>query len=164
MRNWITTLRPASFRGVGFFVDEESLPKFGRRIVVHEYVKAEEHGTEDMGRLPREFRVRAYIADDQADTHCQALVAAGEAKGVATLVLPFFGANQVRFKEGSGTWRKTKLGYVDMDLEFVLAGQSGGGFPAIPLSDRIAASALNALPGLVNQALSRFVLPRVGGR
>lgn len=161
MRDWIVVMRPAQFRGVSFYVDEESLPKFGRRIVVHEYVKAEEHGTEDMGRLPKEFRVRAYIANDRADTDCQALVAACEAKGAASLTLPFFGASQVRFKTGSGSWKHSKLGYVDIDLEFVLAAQDGGGFPAIALGDRIAASLLSALPGLVNQALSRFPLPRI---
>lgn len=161
MRNWIKTLRPASFRGVRFYVDEEAIPRTGRRIVRHEYVKAEEHGTEDMGRLPREFRIRAYIANDQADTDCQALIAACSTKGAASLVLPFFGSHQVRCENCGNSWRKDTLGYVDIDLDFVEAGQDGGGFPAIPLGDRIAASALNGLPSLVGRVLSRFPLPKI---
>ena len=154
MRNWMVTLRPASFRGVPFYVDEESLPKSGRRVAVHEYVKAEEHGTEDMGRLPREFRIQAYIANDAADSDVQALIAACSTAGPATLVLPFFGSAQVRCTGCGGKHRKDKLGYVGIDLEFTEAGGDGAGFPSIAIGDRIAACALDDLADLVSDALS----------
>ena len=156
MRNWITTLRRASFRGVPFHVDDESLPKTGRRVAVHEYTKAEEHSTEDMGRLPREFRIKAYLASDGADADVQALMAACGTAGVGTLVLPFFAPTQVRCTGCAPTHRKDKMGYVDLDLEFVEAGQDGGGFPALALGDRIAASALDGLGALVGDALASF--------
>lgn len=156
MRNWMQTLRRASFRGVPFHVDDESLPKTGRRVAVHEYTKAEEHSTEDMGRLPKAFRIKAYIANDRADADVQALMAACGTKGVATLVLPFFGASQVRCTGCAPSHRRDKLGYVDLDLEFVEAGQDGGGFPALALGDRIAASTLDGLGALVGDALAAF--------
>ena len=156
MRNWMKTLRAASFRGVPFHVDEEALPKSGRRVVRHEYVKAEVHGTEDMGRLPREFRIKAYIANDQADADCQALIAACSTKGAFPLVLPFFGTNQVRCEGCGGSWKKDLQGYVSIELEFVEAGQDGGGFPAIAIGDRIAASALDGLAGIVSDMLAAF--------
>lgn len=148
MRDW-RKLRPASFRGAAFRVDEEAIPKTGRRVAVHQYVKAEEHGTEDMGRLPREFRIRAYIASDNADAACQALMAACGTPGAATLVLPFFGGHQVRCTGCGPSWNREKLGYVSIDIEFVEAGSDGASFPAIAIGDRIAAGALDALPGLV---------------
>ena len=158
MRNWMKTLRSASFRGVPFYVDEEAIPKTGRRIVTHEYVKAEEHATEDMGRLPREFRIKAYIASDQADVQTVALLEACSTKGAATLVLPFFGAHQVRCQGMDPSWKKEKLGFVSIDLEFIEAGQDGAGFPAIPLGDRIAAGLLDGLDDLVEDVLSAFPL------
>ena len=121
MRNWTQTLRGASFRGVPFRVDDEALPKTGRRVAVHEYSKAEEHGTEDMGRLPREFRVKAYIHGDSADSAIQDLIAACSTAGAATLVLPFFGANQVRCTGCSPSHGRDKLGWVTVDLDFVEA-------------------------------------------
>lgn len=154
MRNWPLTLRPASFRGVPFHVDEESIPKSGRRIAVHKWVKAESHGTEDFGRLPRAFRIKAYVASDAADTEGRALIEACSAKGAATLVLPFWGGHQVRCETFGGSWNKDRLGYLGIELEFVEAGRDQSGFPAIPIGDRITASVLDRLSGLVSEALS----------
>ena len=159
MRDWTRTLRKASFRGVSFYVDEESLPKTGRRIARHEYVKAEEHDTEDMGRLPREFRVRAYIASDQADSEALRLVEACSMAGAFTLVLPFFGSNQVRCEGCGPSRKKDQLGYVSFDLDFVEAGSGGGGFSVFELGDRIAASALDDLADTVSDALDTFPIP-----
>ena len=157
MRDW-RIFRPASFRGVPFQVDEEALPKSGRRVAIHEYVKAETHGTEDMGRLPREFRLRAYVANDRADSDCRALVEACSTQGVATLVLPRFGGARVRCTGCAPSWGREKLGFVSIDLEFVEAGQDGAGFPVIALGDRIAEGILDGLPGLVSRALSAVPL------
>ncbi|KQP11154.1 hypothetical protein ASF28_08915 [Methylobacterium sp. Leaf99] len=158
MRNWMTTLRAASFRGVSFKVDQEAIPKSGRRIVKHQFSKGEEHETEDMGRLPREFRIKAYIANDEADVLAPALIEACSAPGAATLVLPFFGAHRVRCEGCGNSWSKGKLGYVEIDLEFVEAGSEGGGFSAFPIGDRIAASALDGLADLVFDVLEDFPL------
>lgn len=154
MRNWMNTLRAASYRGVPFHVAEESMPETGREVVVHRYVKAEKHDTEDMGILPKKFRIKAYIANDRADTDCAALVAACGTKGAATLVLPFLGGHQVRATGCGPSWRKEQLGFVSLDLEFIAAGGDGSGFPALPIGDRIAASALDDLAGLVEDLLA----------
>lgn len=159
MRDWSRTLRRASFRGVFFYVDEESLPKTGRRVARHEYVKAEEHATEDMGRLPREFRVRAYIANDQADSDAKRLIEACSTAGAFTLVMPFFGSNQVRCEGCAPSRKRERLGYVEFDLDFVEAGSDGGGFSVFELGDRIAASALDELADTVGEALDAFPIP-----
>lgn len=157
MRNWMRTLRPASFRGIRFQVDDEALPKTGRRVAVHEYTKAETHGTEDMGRLPREFRVKAHLHGDSADADVRRLVAACSTKGAATLVLPFFGPQQVRCTGCQPSHGRDKLGWVTVDLDFVEAGGDGGDFPVMALGDRIAASALDGLADAVSGAIEAFV-------
>lgn len=159
MRDWLKTLRRASFRGASFFVDEESLPKTGRRVAVHPYAKAEEHATEDMGRLPREFRVQAYIANDRADSDVRALIEVCSVKGASTLVLPYFGSSQVRCTGCTPSRKKDTHGYVTVELSFVEAGSDGGGFAMVELGDRIAASALDDLAGVVSDAIGAFPIP-----
>lgn len=156
MRDWIRTLARASYRGVSFQVEKSSGSKSGRAVVTHKYVKSEQHATEDMGRLPREFRVQAYIANDTADADMAALLQVCSTSGPGLLVLPMFAPTLVRCTNCSPSAEKTKLGYVSFDLDFIEAGSDGAVFPALPLGDRIAASALDALPGLVSDALSSY--------
>lgn len=165
MRNWMQTLRRASFAGVPFYVDDEALPKTGRRVVVHEYSKAETHDTEDMGRLPREFRVKAYIANDNADSDVQSLIDVCSTEGAFTLVLPFFGPQEVRCTGCAPSHRKDRLGYVEIDLEFLEASgdDTAGGFGLVQLGDRIAASALDGLADAVSDAISAFVPDPIAG-
>ena len=153
MRDWTKTLRPASFRGVAFFIDKEGVEKFGRAVAVHTYVKAEDHATEDMGRLPREFRLTAYLASDTADAQARALIAACSAPSPGSLVLPIYGPTQVRCTSGNQSHEKGKLGYIAFELEFVEAGEDGAGFPARPIGDRSAGGLMDAMPGLVADAL-----------
>lgn len=153
MRNWIQTLARASFRGVSFHVEREGAAKAGRAVVVHRYVKSEEHATEDMGRLPRDFRVSAYLASDTADLAARALMEACSTAGPGMLVLPMFGPTLVRCQNCSASAEKMKMGFVAFDLDFVEAGQDGAAFPSLPLGDRLAASALDGLAGAVSTAL-----------
>ena len=156
MRDWRFALARASFRGVPFHVDKASLPKSGRAVVIFRYVKSEQHATEDMGRLPREFRVTAYLASDTVDVDTLAFLEACSSPGPATLVLPVFGANEVRCLSCAPDHDKSKQGFVAFALDFVEAGGDGASFPAIAIGDRIAASALDALSDLVDDALSTF--------
>ena len=162
MRNWIKDLRPASFRGVPFFMEKEGI-KFGRAIAVHTFVKSEEHATEDMGRLPREFRLTAYVASDRADAQARSLIEACSTEGRATLVLPFYGPVQARCTGGNENHEKTKLGYAAFDLEFVEAGEDNAGFTSLALGDRIAAGLMDEMPGMVMSAISTLPIPGLSG-
>lgn len=148
MRNWPATLRPASYKGTAFFVDEESLPKSGRFVARHTFVKSGTHSTEDMGRVPREFRVAAYFASDAADTDMQAFVELCSEAGAGSLVLPMFKPADVRCTNCHVKSKsRDKQGYIEVELDFVEAGTAdGGGFPAKPLGDRLASAALAQLP------------------
>lgn len=158
MRDWIRTLARASYRGASFHIEKASGQKAGRAVVTHKYVKSEQHATEDMGRLPREFRVQAYIANDAADADMAALLQVCSTSGPGLLVLPMFEPVMVRCTNCSPSAEKTKLGFVAFDLDFIEAGSDGAAFPAIALGDRIAASALDTLAGTVSDALSSFSL------
>src|SRR3712207_727954 len=96
MRDWTKTLRPASFRGVPFHVESEGLAGGGRHVAVHEYVRSEEIQTEDMGRKATRYRVTAYIANEIADMHAAALVAALTQPGPGMLMLPILVPVEVR--------------------------------------------------------------------
>ncbi|SEQ48444.1 DNA circularisation protein N-terminus [Faunimonas pinastri] len=155
MRNWPKTLLPASYRGVSFQVSEEGLADSGRRVAVHEFVKAEDHATEDMGRKVRRWKVSAYVAGDTADTDALALVEACSTDGVGTLILPFSGSLQVRCTECSTTGSKDQLGTIKIEMSFVEAGGTST-VQATAIGDRIAASSLATLPALISSALSAF--------
>ncbi|MGF3027535.1 DNA circularization N-terminal domain-containing protein [Methylobacterium aquaticum] len=158
-RNWPKTVPGASFRGVPFQVEREDLDNAGRYVAEHLFAKAEDHGTEDMGRKARRFRVGAYLYGATADADAMDLVEVCSTPGAGMLILPMLPGVMVRCTGCSRSAEKSKQGFVGFDLQFIEAGAEGGGVPAIALGDRIAETVLNTLPGLVGNALSTFGSP-----
>lgn len=133
-RNWLSTLRRASFRGVSFHVEAED-GTVGRRVAVHDISGGEVPVTEDMGVLARDFYVRAYVAGDAADRAGQALEAACAAPGPSLLILPIDAARMMHCVSCRRHRERDQAGYLAYDLDFVQAGVA-------------VASAGNALAGL----------------
>lgn len=154
MRDWTKTLLPASFKGVPFFIEKESVSEGGRHVVVHEYVRSERHDTEDMGRKPRKFQVTAYLASDGADAQAQALLMVTSSKGPGPLVLPVLG---VQFVSCTGPIRsssdKSKLGYVGFEMEFVEA-MAGFSFPVVFAAASVALSAAASVASRIATTLT----------
>ncbi|MFG1332019.1 DNA circularization N-terminal domain-containing protein [Xanthobacter autotrophicus] len=124
-RDWLSTLWPASFRGVPFFVShDEEAP--GRRLVIHEFPNRDTPFIEDLGEAARHFAVDAYVASDSADGQAAALVAAIARKGAGTLVLPTHGPIQVRALTGARQRDKDTHGYIAVRIEFVKEGALSG--------------------------------------
>ncbi len=155
-RNWPRTVPGASFKGTSFEVNREDLDSAGRYVAEHPYAKAETHGTEDMGRKIRRFRVNAYICGDAADVDAMDFVELCSTPGAGMLILPMLPGVMVRCTGCSRSAEKIRQGVIGFDLQFVEAGAEGGGFPAIPLGDRIAETVLDGLPDVVGDALSSF--------
>jgi prophage DNA circulation protein len=156
MRDWTKALRPASFRGVPFNVETEGLAGGGRHVAVHEYVRSEEVWAEDMGRRAKRYRVTAYIANDLADVHGAALVAALTQPDSGMLMLPMLGPVEVMISGDISTnHSKNRLGYVGFDFEAVEAGGASL-FPSVPLGNRIAATAAGSIAGLARTFLGGF--------
>ncbi|ACL57419.1 DNA circularization N-terminal domain-containing protein [Methylobacterium nodulans] len=156
MRNWPKTVPGASFRGTPFHVSRETVDDAGRYVAFHPFAKAETHGTEDMGRKAWKFRVQAYLTGDTVDADAMAFLEVCSTPGAGMLILPMLPGIMVRCLNCSRAAEKNSQGYVQFDLEFGEAGAQGGGFPAIPLGDRIAEGVLNTLPRLIGSALSAF--------
>ena len=113
------TLRPASFRGVPFYV-EESSGRGGRRVVVHEFAKRDTAYTEDLGRLPRAFRLHCYVVGPGYQAQRDALLGAIEDEGTAAvLVHPWAGEITCRASTVEFTEHRDAGGYCAFEIAFV---------------------------------------------
>jgi prophage DNA circulation protein len=98
-----STLLDASFKGVPFFVTSETLEKFGRRIVNHEYPNTSEQYSEDVGGFAKNFKVNGFVVGDDAQEKMIALKNACNEKGTGLLILPSAGSIIVQCGEASVT-------------------------------------------------------------
>jgi prophage DNA circulation protein len=92
--SWRDQLRPASFRGVPFFV-ETSSARFGREGVIHEYAQRDTPAVEDMGRKSRPFSVSGFIVGDNYLAERDRLIQAAELPGPGILIHPTYGRLRV---------------------------------------------------------------------
>lgn len=153
-RDWLSTLWPASFRGIPFFVaHDEEVP--GRRLVVHEFPMRDEPFVEDLGEAARRFQVEAYLASDAADVQAAALVAAVAARGAGALVLPTHGVIQAHAAAASRMRDKDTHGYIAFRIEFVRAGTAFALASVGLLASQVLASA-SALSGVAATVFARM--------
>lgn len=89
-------LKPATFRGVPFFV-EASEVSIGRQTVQHVYPFKEKEPaySEDVGRKPRGFTVEGYVVGTEYMVARDRLMAALEVSGPGELVHPYHGTRRV---------------------------------------------------------------------
>lgn len=147
MRDWLTAFRPASFRGVGFFVDTEG-EGGGRRVAISPIAYSERHVTEDFGAKERRIQLTAYVAGDSADRAARSFAAALQAPGPGTIVLPMGGPLSVRVLTWWRSRERVRAGYVGFDIEFVSTGASASPFAMVPAALQIS--------GLISTALDLF--------
>ncbi len=113
------TLRPASFRGVPFYV-EETGGRGGRRLVTHEFPLRDDAYTEDLGRLPRAFRLHCYVVGPGFQAQRDALLSAIEDHATAAvLVLPTRGEVTCRAATVEFTEHRDAGGYCAFEIAFV---------------------------------------------
>lgn len=120
---WQASLQPASFRGVPFYVLDDSL-EAGRRVALHQYPFRDVPYAEDVGRRARRFRFAAFLIGDTVLSDRDALLDAIEAPGPGTLIhptLPQPQQVQIDLVEFAERWDKGRV--VELRLEAVEAGQ-----------------------------------------
>lgn len=92
---WKDRLRPASFRGIPFFI-ETSQYTSGRRVTFHEFPDRELPYAEDLGRVGRTFRVDGHILGDDYFEQKDRMIEAAEKQGPGELIHPYFGTRFVQ--------------------------------------------------------------------
>lgn len=103
--DWLSQLRPGSFRGVPFAVVNEE-GSHGRRQAVHEYPFRDTAWIEDMGRGTRRFIIRGFLVQNSlvygggdVISQRQSLIDACETRGSGTLIHPTLGEMTVSIPE-----------------------------------------------------------------
>ena len=121
---WRSALRPASFRGAPFLVTEAG-GEDGRRIALHAFPLRDQPFTEDLGRLPRRWRITGLVIGDAYFADRDALIDACAGQGSeepGTLVHPFLGELRVRCESVQYTESLKEGRFCTFDLTFVEAG------------------------------------------
>lgn len=123
MASWKDNLRPASFRGVEFFVDTSQYTG-GRRVTFHEFPDRDLPFAEDLGKAGQTFKIDGYIlGDDYFDTK-QELIDAVNAEGSGELVHPYYGTLQVQCGAFSVDENKGEGRFAKLSFQFYEAGDS----------------------------------------
>lgn len=121
MPAWKDSLRPASFRGVPFKVEDHQASA-GRRLQVTEYPERDEPLVEDLGRKARRWKIVGYVIGPNYMPSRDAVIKACEEKGPGTLVHPYLGELQVRLETLETRETRAEGGMCRFDLQFVEAG------------------------------------------
>lgn len=127
MTTWRDELHPASFRGVPFHVDSDSMP-VGRRTQVHEYPQRDKPLVEDLGRVTREIKMAAFVIGEDFLIKRDDLLNALDKPGAGELIHPWYGRLMVTATGCSVGHERREGGMARFDLVFVEDGEKG--FPA----------------------------------
>lgn len=122
---WREKRLAASFRGVPFFVDDDSTP-VGRRTQLHEYPQRDKPLVEDMGAKTRTVKMSGFVIGDDCLFQRDNLLHALDQPGSGELVHPWFGRMTVTPGEGCEVSHERRAGgMVRFQLEFIEAGEKG---------------------------------------
>ncbi|MHB2137469.1 MULTISPECIES: DNA circularization protein [Pseudomonas] len=114
--NWRDRLLPASFRGVGFWIDQAKTP-VGRKGQLHEYPQRDLPFFEDLGQQAKTHDLTAFIVGADCLEQRDKLLKALE-QGSGELVHPWLGRLQVKVGECDMTHTRQDGGLVTFTLKF----------------------------------------------
>jgi len=148
--NWRDRLLPASFRGVGFWIDQAKTP-VGRKGQLHEYPQRDLPFFEDLGQQAKTHDLTAFIIGPDSLEQRDKLLKALE-QGRGELVHPWLGRLQVKVGECDMTHTRQDGGLVTFALKF---------YPDQPLPFPTATVStqkvlLAKADGLLGSAVARF--------
>lgn len=148
--NWRDRLLPASFRGVGFWIDQAKTP-VGRKGQLHEYPQRDLPFFEDLGQQAKTHDLTAFIIGPDCLEQRDKLLKALE-QGRGELVHPWLGRLQAKVGECDMTHTRQDGGLVTFALKF---------YPDQPLPFPTATVStqkvlLAKADGLLGSAVARF--------
>ncbi|HEY1035542.1 MAG TPA: DNA circularization N-terminal domain-containing protein [Pseudoxanthomonas sp.] len=158
--SWRDSLRPASFRGLDFFVEGHEAG-FGRRNVTHEFAQRDEPTTEDLGRKARTYRVDAYLLGDDYHVQRDKIIAACETEGAGELVHPYLGNLQVSCTGLSVSESSDEGRYCRLWFDFVESGESKYPTAATDPTRAVTKAANDVKDAAIAGCLSRFLTDRM---
>ncbi|VVN10097.1 DNA circularization protein [Pseudomonas fluorescens] len=118
MSEWRERKQPASFRGVPFLVDSDSVP-VGRRTQLHEFPQRDQPFVEDLGRRTRQYKFSGFVAGDDCLAQRDRLLTALDTPGAGELMHPWFGRLTVTAGECEVSHARNELGMVRFSLVFI---------------------------------------------
>lgn len=120
---WRDQLRPASFRGVQFFVDSSQYSG-GRRVSFHEFPDRDKPFAEDLGKVGDTFKVEGHILGDNYFQTKNSLINAVNKEGPGELVHPYYGTLQVQIGAFSIDEDTKEGGIAKISFQFYEAGDN----------------------------------------
>lgn len=121
--SWRDRLRPASFRGVGFYTFDRRDYESGRRVQLHQYPFRDLPYAEDLGLQAGQFRVDCLLIGRDYDLQRDQLEAALKQPGPGTLVLPTRGAARVVVLNFRSSESTSEGGVCRISVTFAEAGE-----------------------------------------
>ena len=118
MSEWRDRKQAASFRGVPFLVDTDSVP-VGRRTQLHEFPQRDQPFVEDLGRRTRQYKFTGFVAGDDFLAQRDRLLTALDTPGAGELVHPWFGRLTVTAGECELSHARNELGMARFNLVFI---------------------------------------------
>lgn len=160
MATWRDQLRPASFRGVPFFWKDLST-EVGRKTARHDYPGLDEAYIEDLGQVPRQFSIEAFVLGADYMAKRDDLIIALETPGPGELVHPTYGKILVTLDGTARVSESTREGgMAQFSLYFVVAGLPI--LPGVSVDTGVAVTAVADQLTASNVLTGAAVAPRLG--
>lgn len=149
----------ASWRGVVFSVRTEDLPSGGRKTALHEFPNSTERFVEDLGEIPPQFTIKAFVHGLDWLERAQALENALRTAGPGRLVMPTFGAFTVWALPYSKTASQTSIGEIEFNLEFATSRAVAGIIESAPAAEMVFAAGDRSRSAIGGAFASIFNVP-----
>ncbi|CAG8864079.1 DNA circularization protein [Pseudomonas fluorescens] len=117
MSEWRDRRQGASFRGVPFWLDTDSV-NVGRRTQLHEFPQRDQPFVEDLGRRTRQYKFSGFVVGDDCLSQRDRLLKALDTPGPGELVHPWFGRMTVTAGDCEVSHARNALGQVSFSLVF----------------------------------------------
>ena len=142
--------RPASFRGVPFFVDLHEQTS-GRRVGLFEFPLRDAPYTEDLGRRQQHYRIEAYVLGEDYLLQASDLTDACVLDATpGRLVHPYLGEMLVRCVGFRRFERREAGNKAFFDLQFVESGDAASPVPGLDTASRVLIQAARLLQSALN--------------
>jgi len=118
MSEWRERKQGASFRGVPFWLDADSV-NVGRRTQLHEFPQRDQPFVEDLGRRTRQYKFSGFVVGDDCLSQRDRLLTALDTPGPGELIHPWFGRMTVTAGDCEVSHARNAMGQVSFSLVFI---------------------------------------------